>query len=343
MPKLKSKRYLIVIFSSILLFTIDLILPLGLAIGLLYVLLVFCSLLFNKQKSPIYLSILSTVLTLLGFFYSIETATVEWIVISNRLLTILSIWAVGFLLFKINIKTNNIKKINYRLDEKLEDLKLKNEELQQFSYITSHDLQEPIKNILSFTMFLKEENSFDNQSLFYLDQISNSVNKLSNLIKSLLDYHLIGQRSEVKKINCSLVVHSVIKKLNIDNAHLEFNKLPNIYGFKEEFEILIYNLLSNAFKFNKSEKPFVKIKCYDKEKFWQFSIQDNGIGIDPKYFEKIFFMYQQLHHKNDFEGIGVGLTFCKKIIELHKGTIWVESNNNGSTFYFTIKKYIHLD
>ncbi len=169
---------------------------------------------------------------------------------------------------------------------------------------------------------------------------------MRDLIKSLLDYSRIGKELEIGKIDSTNVLKETIEDLSeIAEQHhaiINYNNLPIIKASALHLRILFQNLISNAIKFHhKDMAPVVEITCQEKEDVWEFCVKDNGIGIDKKHIEKIFAIFQRLHSKNEFEGTGIGLAHCKKIVELHNGEIWLESEVNvGSRFYFTISKNI---
>ena len=228
-------------------------------------------------------------------------------------------------------------------------LQFKNKELEQFSYITSHDLQEPLRTVLSFIDVIQEDyaGKLDKDLDVYLKYISEASIRMSNLIKSLLDYSRIGYKGKVEKIDCNVVLESVIAdlgyKIEKAKAVIHSEKLPIIEGFNLELRLLFQNLITNAIKFRKkTESPEINISFVEKKLHWQFSISDNGIGIGEEFQNKIFVIFQRLHNREEYEGTGIGLSHCKKIVELHGGEIWVTSEKDqGSTFSFTIPKEIN--
>lgn len=246
--------------------------------------------------------------------------------------------AVGKIIVTYNDK-EYIKNLN-------ESLLAKNKLLEQSTYIISHDLQEPLQTITSFVNVIdkKYTNRMDTYFEEYFKFIKLSTNRMSNLIKNILEYSLLGKNSKLEKINCNEIIDNVINDLqyqiNNTNTKIIFENLPEIYGYQKEVKQLFHNFLINSIKFRKPlTNPVITIKSQNDSKYWLFSIQDNGIGIDKKHYERIFQIFQRLHNRNEYEGIGVGLANCKRIIELHNGTLWLDSIlNEGSTFYFTISK-----
>ena len=228
----------------------------------------------------------------------------------------------------------------------IKEIEYKNEELEQYTYITSHDLQEPLNTIIGYVDIFNEKyksqfNDIDKKILGYLVDASQ---RMKVLIKNLLDYGRIGKNIKIEKIDCNTIIENIKKDLattiEIKNAKISYKNLPTIYGEKINIHLLFQNLISNALKFiRKDTIPEISISSEENSDFWTLIVKDNGIGIEKKHLPKIFKIFQRLHNINEYEGTGIGLAHCKKIVDLHKGKIWVESSkNSGSTFYFTISK-----
>lgn len=223
-------------------------------------------------------------------------------------------------------------------------LENKNKELEQFTFIASHDLQEPLRSITSLTEILIEDygNKLDRDALESLTFLYESTERMKELITALLEYSRLGQKSELEQIDCNKLIKVVLKDLDFSitktNTTFIIDTLPTVLGHRTELRLLFQNLIDNAIKFRrKSVAPIVKISAQKQSEAWLFKIEDNGIGIDMNFANKIFTIFQQLHSNEEYSGTGIGLSHCKKIIELHDGDIWVKSNpNKGSTFYFTI-------
>ena len=239
-----------------------------------------------------------------------------------------------------------LRKNKKELELSLKKLEAKNKELEQFVYIAAHDLREPLNTITSFTEILEQNknnniNEIEKKSLKY---INNASNRMKRLIKGLLDYSKLGNKDCSKKINCNILVQAVIDDLNSliikSDADIYVGELPVINAYETELSFLFQNLITNALKFSKSDiKPYIAISSKKNKLGWEFSIKDNGIGIDLKYQHKIFSLFQKLHHEDEYEGTGIGLAHCKKIVDLHNGDLWLESElGKGSVFYFTIKE-----
>jgi len=228
----------------------------------------------------------------------------------------------------------------------IKELERKNTELEQFVYIASHDLQEPLNTITSFISLIEEEHKdkLDKEGAVYIDYIRESANRMTMLITDILDYSRIGRKSRFEIMDCNEIVEQVIRDMNATlletHAKITCNKLPLIKGYPIEIRLLFQNLISNAVKFQKKNvSPVIKIAAFEEKDFWHFTVEDNGIGIDKKHKDKIFVIFQRLHNLRKYDGTGIGLAHCKKIIELHHGQIWVESvEHEGSTFHFTLSK-----
>ncbi len=224
------------------------------------------------------------------------------------------------------------------------DLEARNKELEQFAYIASHDLQEPLRSISNYIDLLVEEygNELDETAHSYLDNVAKSSTRLSSLIKALLEYSRLGKNREYGPVDCQQLLSEVTDDLKSEiqqsGAQVTVRDLPELLGHKAELFILFKNLIGNSLKFKKDKVlPQILVTAGKEPGKWKFAIKDNGIGIDAKHFERIFYIFQRLHHRNKYPGDGIGLAYCKKIIELHGGEIWIDSKHGeGSTFYFTI-------
>ncbi|WOK08843.1 ATP-binding protein [Imperialibacter roseus] len=234
----------------------------------------------------------------------------------------------------------------------VKELKIKNEEMEQFTYIASHDLQEPLNTILGITEVLKLPSARNAARDFEkgLDYISFSVERLKMLIKGLLDYSRIGRQLAFEEVRCEEVIRNVASdlrsavsesgaKLIIDESVRDMDRVA---VFPLDFNQLFQNLISNAIKFRSpTVKPVIEVSVKERSDFYEFLIKDNGIGIDKDNLDKIFIIFKRAHSDTAYQGTGIGLAFCKKIVELHGGKIWVESKaGSGSSFYFTISRHL---
>jgi signal transduction histidine kinase/ligand-binding sensor domain-containing protein len=227
-------------------------------------------------------------------------------------------------------------------------LTISNQEMEQFAYIASHDLKEPLRTTSSFIQLLqkKYQGKLDEEADKYIHFITESTERMKVLITDLLEFSKIGAQVQVSTIDCNQVLSNVLTDLDTvikeTNAIINTQYLPTFNGYETEIKLLLQNLLTNAIKFRKKEiSPIITITTKEKVDEWEFAITDNGIGINENYFDKIFKIFQRLHTKSQYEGSGIGLAHCSKIVALHHGKIWVTSTLQvGSTFYFTISKKI---
>lgn len=226
----------------------------------------------------------------------------------------------------------------------LQEVENQNRELEQFVYIASHDLQEPLLNVNSFVDLFQQEYAaqFDETASMYLDVINQSTTRMQNLIKSLLDYSRLGRQKNATTVDCQHLLETLVQDLAMSiasaGATVQFTKLPTLVAYPLELRQLFQNLISNALKFKSpKDAPQISISAESSDEVWRFRVQDNGIGIDPAFKEKIFLIFQRLHGRDAYEGNGIGLAHCKKIVDMHGGHLTVDSKvGKGSTFMFTI-------
>jgi signal transduction histidine kinase len=234
--------------------------------------------------------------------------------------------------------------------QKTGELTRSNEDLQQFAYIASHDLQEPLRMVIASLGILEKKygDNIDDQVKQYIDIAIEGASRMRNLIDDLLAYSRVeSSGKEFADVDMNLVLSDTLtnlgKTMAENHAVIKADPLPTIVADGIQMYQLLQNLVSNAIKYHGDAPPLVKISISCSTSFdeWVFSVRDNGIGIDPKYQEKIFQMFQRLHSRDEYEGTGIGLAIVKRIVERHGGRIWVESEiGDGSTFFFTIPKRI---
>ena len=223
-------------------------------------------------------------------------------------------------------------------------LEIKNRELEQFTYVASHDLQEPLRNISGLINLFEKKfmHLFDLDAHEIMATINRSNKRMSMLVKSLLEFSLLGRNTNLTMVDCNIVLSEVIEDLGTMisdyGATLEVGELPKLHAYEFQIRQIFQNLITNAIKFCKEGmKPEIKISSRKHDNKWLFSVKDNGIGILPEHFETIFAAFYRLHSQCTYEGSGIGLTNCKKIAQSHDGEIWVESTyGEGTTIHFTV-------
>ncbi len=282
--------------------------------------------------------------------------------IISYLLILLSAIALisGLLIYKNN---RSIKRLNSALKEKNDNiynqsliLASKNKELEEFAYITSHDLKEPLATISGLIELLRDDydDKLDEDAKMSMEFIDKSSKRMRSLIDALLEYSRLGKAKHKVFINCNDLLDEVLSDLSNAiqrfNAKVTYNNLPEVAGSKVELRTLFQNLINNAIKFKKPDvDPVVAISCKiiapeeQSRSYFQFQVTDNGIGIQEQHKEKVFAIFQRLNSREEYEGTGIGLAYCKKIVESLGGQIWFESEfGKGTTFYFTIPKQSQL-
>ncbi|MBI4397132.1 MAG: GAF domain-containing protein [Elusimicrobia bacterium] len=246
---------------------------------------------------------------------------------------------------EVAVRTAELRTANEKLNETMVQLKRSNAELEQFAYVASHDLQEPLRMVISYLQLLERhfQNAFDDKAKMFMNYAVDGGRRMQALISDLLFYSRVGRTEKpMTNVDVEIVMKNVLqnlgKTIRDKNVEIECGPMPKITGNEMRIAQLFQNLIANGIKFCEEGKtPKIKVAAERREKAWLFSVSDNGIGIDPKYFNKIFQVFQRLHSREEYPGTGIGLSVCQKIVELHGGEIRVDSGpGRGSTFSFTI-------
>ncbi|GJL68603.1 MAG: hypothetical protein NPIRA06_12380 [Nitrospirales bacterium] len=235
---------------------------------------------------------------------------------------------------------------NLTLAHHAASLKQSNEDLEQFAYIASHDLQEPLRTIHGFTQLLAEryKDQLDDRGQEFIGFVTDGANRMQTLIQDLLKYSRIqAQEMNPVPVNAEEVLNEILKHLRMviedQQASITHDALPTIQTDRSHFHHLLQNLITNAMKFHGPNPPHIHLSAQEGSHEWIFSVQDNGIGVGSEYFERIFLPFKRLHTREEYQGTGIGLAICKKIVERRGGRIWVESESGrGSKFLFTLPK-----
>lgn len=242
----------------------------------------------------------------------------------------------------IHLDITDLKSLQLQKENLLAKLAKSNDELQEYAHIVSHDLKSPLRSIYALVSFLKEDNldKLDDASLENISLIESTLEKMEQLISDILNYSSLSIESSIKdKVDIDKLVKDVISILYIpEHIKVKINtELPVLNGDKTKLQQVFQNLISNAVKFIDKKTGLVEVDVKEQSTHFQFSIEDNGIGINPKFHDKIFKIFHSLNARKDSSGIG--LSIVKKVVDLHEGKVWLESEENvGTTFYFTIKK-----
>lgn len=241
----------------------------------------------------------------------------------------------------------NLEELNTKLENRARELSASNAELEQFAYIASHDLQEPLRMVTSFLTQLqkKYQGQLDDKAQQYIYFATDGAIRMRQIILDLLEYSRVGRMDyKFELVNIDELIADVISlnstSIKETGAIVLFKGMPAIDAARIPLQRLFSNLINNSLKYKKEdEKPVIEICAVEEELFWEFQVKDNGIGINKAFKDKIFVIFQRLHAKDEYSGTGIGLAICKKIAENHGGKIWVESEvGKGSSFHFRIKK-----
>jgi PAS domain S-box-containing protein len=236
------------------------------------------------------------------------------------------------------------KQAQDELGQTMQELARSNAELEQFAYVVSHDLQEPLRMVSSYVQLLAKryQDRLDSDANDFIAYAVDGATRMKKMITDLLAYSRVGrQGEEFAPIACEAVLNEARANLEAaiaeSSAELSHGPLPTVRGNAHLLSHLFQNLIGNAIKFHSQEPPQVHVSAVQKKKEWEFSVRDNGIGLDPQYADRIFMVFQRLHRRDEYPGTGIGLAISRKIVEHRGGRIWVESEpGKGATFRFTI-------
>lgn len=246
---------------------------------------------------------------------------------------------------KLTLERTN-EELERRVRQRTEELTRSNADLEQFAYVVSHDLHEPLRAVAGFASLLRKRygDNLDEQGREFVDITLNGAQRMQKMLRDLLEYSRVGRTERSFQIvDLNEVAQRALANLawaiEESGAIISLLELPNVFGDATQLLQVLQNLIGNAIKFRGDEPPIIKVRATLNNKKWKVEVVDNGIGMKPKYLERIFVVFQRLHTVDKFEGTGIGLAVCKRIIERHEGTIGVESEPGvGSTFWFTLPK-----
>lgn len=256
------------------------------------------------------------------------------------------------------ILQNINSELEQRVEERTRQLAVSNKELEQFAYVASHDLQEPLRMVASYLQLIERryKKNLDDDAIEFIGYAVDGANRMKNMINGLLEYSRVQTRTrDFEVIDMELILNNVMQDLQVQieerKALITHDKLPCVMGDASQIQRLLQNLIANAMKYCEREAPRIHVSVESLEQTslelpegtpkcgWIFSVSDNGIGIDNQYLDRVFQLFQRLHTRQEYPGTGLGLSLCKRIIERHGGNIWVRSMlDRGSTFYFVMEK-----
>ncbi|HZX58075.1 MAG TPA: PAS domain S-box protein, partial [Mucilaginibacter sp.] len=240
-----------------------------------------------------------------------------------------------------------LRELNAELEKNIKQLIISNAELEQFAYVASHDLQEPLRMVTSFMTQLEKKYSevIDEKGRQYIRFAVDGAKRMRQIILDLLDFSRVGStEDDMEDVDFNKLLTEILglfrRQIEESHAEIRFENLPVLHIYKTPVRQVFQNLVGNSLKYHRKDvAPVIEISCKETKTYYQFSVKDNGIGIAPEYFDKIFIIFQRLHNRDEYSGTGMGLAITKKIVESLGGKIWLESEEGkGSTFYFTLLK-----
>jgi light-regulated signal transduction histidine kinase (bacteriophytochrome) len=233
-----------------------------------------------------------------------------------------------------------------QLQRTLADLERSNKDLEQFAYVASHDLQEPLRMVSSYTQLLAKhyEGLLDDKAKKFIAYAVDGAIRMQTLINDLLAYSRVGTRGKpLEPTDSHAALGEAIRNLAAligeNRAIITNDSLPTVRADASQLVLVFQNLLANAIKFRRKDLPHIHVSARDHDREWVFAVKDNGIGIEPQHAERVFVIFQRLHTREEYPGTGIGLAVCRRIVERHGGKIWFESEpGKGTTFFFTVPK-----
>ncbi len=352
-----NRNIFLVSFATVFVFLVDLFTSRGLNEGFLYMIPILCTIWISGNRFTIIISISSIILTGLGIYFSPEGIAFE-IALVNRLYAILGIAITMYVILKNKEKEKIMNQQNAELVKSVRDLKNANFDLEQYAYVASHDLQEPLRKIQTFGKLILEREKFSDKTQEYFNRIISASERMQNLIVSLLSYSQTNT-AELIFVPCDLntIMEESKNDLNLclseKQAIIEYKNLPTINGVRVQIAQLFTNLIDNAIKYSRpSIRPHIKItaelvpgkeiahpSANEQNEYHALKITDNGIGFENEYATKIFELFQRLHGKKEYIGTGIGLAIVKNIVTNHNGFITAEGKPGiGSTFTIYIPR-----
>jgi signal transduction histidine kinase len=382
---LSNRRYMMLLQNAVLIFlaaiiaciifVIDLNTDSNVAVASVYTIVILYSWLLPGKFASIYTAAMCTLLTILSVILSDEMSiNASDLSKMNMVISLVVIWISVILVFIAKSSFSSLEGINIQLskstDELLEkikkldeqqaelslrkhqleklnaDLLVKNQELERFTSITSHDLQEPLRTIGNMTQLISQKyySHFDDQGKKILEYVNSATDRVTIMIKGLLEFSRIGNKRETQEVNCQELVQIIAldfdAALKAIDGKIKMHELPKVNGNPVELRMVFQNLISNGLKFKKpNESPVVEVSAKKRNDHVEFCVTDNGIGLAEEDYGKIFLIFQRLNPVEEYEGTGLGLAYCRKIVELHGGKIWINSTKGvGTSFHFTIAK-----
>ena len=334
-------------------FVADLYTHLGLAVWITYLLPVVLSIFGWRPLAPLVVACLASILLIVGYFTSPGGLPFNWGHI-NRGIGAFTVWVVAVISYqfirnklKVRKQQEVLRRSRDELEERTLELERRNRDLQDFAFIAAHDLSEPLRKIQTLGSLLEAKGAdrLSEQERDYISRMTGSANRMHELLNAFLSYSRIETKGErFSPVKLDEVIWDSVTDLEVAirnvQAHVEVEPLPIVKGDPHQLRQLFQNLVANALKYRRAGvRPLIKIHGEIHNETGRIFVEDNGIGFDEKYIDKIFQPFQRLHGKNEYSGTGIGLAICKKIIERHGGTITAKSTpGRGSTFIIEVPK-----